>query len=137
MKLCCDTAAEMLIQALAEVVTFDYLQLVAFENDTRTIEWHLLYSHGAIRKVPLADVIVEDTPVEWVHESQQALVTSNWTAETRFAIHAQSLNELGVASTCVLPLSRGQRRLGVLTVGRSRPDAYPEDEVRFLSLMAD
>jgi formate hydrogenlyase transcriptional activator len=133
----CDTAAEMLIQALAEVVTFDYLQLVAFENDSRTIEWHLLYSHGAIQKVPLADVIVEDTPVEWVHKAQQALVTSNWTAETRFAIHAQSLNELGVGSTCVLPLSRGQRRLGVLTVGRSRPDAYPEDEVRFLSLVAD
>ena len=127
----------MLIQALSEVVTFDYLQLVAFENDTRTVGWHLLYSNGAIQNVPLAGVIVEDTPVEWVHESQQALVTQNWTAETRFATHAQSLNELGIASTCVLPLSRGQRRLGVLTVGRSLPDAYPEDEVRFLSLVAD
>ena len=80
---------------------------------------------------------MDDTPVEWVHESQQFLVIADWNKETRFAKHGQSLNELGISSSCVLPLSRGQRRLGVLSVGSSRPQAYPEDEVRFLSLVAD
>ena len=133
----CDTAADVLVQALREVISFDYLQLVAFENDTRTVAWHLLYSNGTRQSVPLADVVVEGTPIEWVHESQRALVTADWNEETRFAKHGESLNELGIAATWVLPLARGQRRLGVLSIGRSRPDAYPEDEVRFLSLVAD
>ncbi len=133
----CDAAGDVLVQALREVVPFDYLQLIAFENDTRTVGWHLLYANGARQRLPLADVVVESTPVEWVHESQQALVTPDWNEETRFAKHGESLNDLGIASTCVLPLARGQRRLGVLSIGRSRSDAYPEDEVRFLSLVAD
>jgi formate hydrogenlyase transcriptional activator len=133
----CDAAAGVLVQSLREVIAFDYLQLISFENDTGTVTWHLLYSNGARQNLPLADVVVDDTPVEWVHESQRALVTADWNEETRFAKHGEYLSELGIASSCVLPLSRGQRRLGVLSVGSSRPQAYPEDEVRFLSLVAD
>src|SRR6267154_3492684 len=133
----CDTAADVLVQALGEVITFDYLQLIAFANDARTVAWQLLYANGARQSPPSADVVLEGTPIEWVHESQQALVIADWNKETRFAKHGQSLNELGISSSCVLPLSRGQRRLGVLSIGSSRPQAYPEDEVRFLSLVAD
>jgi formate hydrogenlyase transcriptional activator len=133
----CDTAADVLLQALREVITFDYLQLVAFENDASTIAWHLLYSDGARQTLSIADAVMEGTPTELVHESQQALVIADWSEETRFAKHAESLNLLGIASTCALPLARGQRRLGVLSMGRSHTDAYPEDEVRFLSLVAD
>src|SRR5712671_7774503 len=43
----CDAAADMLVKTLLEVVPFDYLQLVAFESDTRTVAWHLLYANGA------------------------------------------------------------------------------------------
>src|SRR6266853_3070415 len=133
----CDTAADVLVQALGEVITFDYLQLIALANDARTVTWQLLYANGARQTPPSADVVLEGTPIEWVHESQQALVTADWNEETRFAKHGESLNELGIASTCVLPLARGQRRLGVLSIGRSGSNAYPEDEVRFLSLVAD
>ncbi len=133
----CDTAADVVVQALCEVITFDYLQLITFANDARTVAWQLLYANGARQSPPSADVVLEGTPIEWVHESQQALVTADWKEETRFAKYGESLNELGIASTCVLPLARGQRRLGVLSIGRSDSDAYPEDEVRFLSLVAD
>ena len=133
----CDSAADMLIQALREVITFDYLQLVTFEKDTLRVSWHLLYANGARQSLHLADVVVEDTPIALVHESQQPLVVADWNRETRFKKHAEFLNELGVAATCALPLARGERRLGVLSVGRSRSVSYPEDEIRFLSLVAD
>ena len=133
----CDAAADALLEALQEVVNFDYLQLIAFENDTRAVAWNLLYSNGARQSLPPAEVDVEGSPIDWVYESQQVLVTADWSLETRFRKHGEFLNELGIATTCVLPLARGQRRLGVLSIGRSRPDAYPEDEVRFLSLVAD
>jgi len=133
----CDTAADVLVKTLLEVVPFDYLQLVSFESGTRTVAWHLLYSNGIRRDPPLEDVLVDGTPVEWVHESQQSLITTDWRKEARFPKHGEFLNELGIAATCVLPLARGERRLGVLSIGSSRPYAYPEDEVRFLSLVAD
>jgi len=133
----CDAAADILLKTLLEVVPFDYLQLVAFESDTQTVGWHLLYSNGTRQDVPEADVVLEDTPIAWVHESQQTLVTTDWGAESRFARHGEFLNELGIASTCVLPLARGARRLGALSFGSTLPHAYPEEEVRFLSLVAD
>ncbi len=133
----CDAAADILLKTLLEVVPFDYLQLVAFESDTETVGWHLLYSNGKRHDAPEANVVLEDTPIAWVHESQQTLVTTDWKAEARFVKHGELLNELGIASTCVLPLARGSRRLGALSIGSSRPHAYPEEEVRFLSLVAD
>jgi formate hydrogenlyase transcriptional activator len=133
----CDTAGDMVVQALREVIPFDYLQLVSFESDTRTVSWHLLYANGARQNLHPADVDVEGSPIAWVHESQQPLVTADWIGETRFAKHAEFLNELGIAATCVLPLARGERRLGVLSIGTSRPGAYPEEEVRFLGVVAD
>src|SRR6202166_750398 len=133
----CGAAADMLLKTLLQVVPFDYLQLVAFESDTKTVGWHLLYSNGRRHDVPEANVVLEDTPIAWVHESQQALVTTDWRAEARFAKHGEFLNELGIASTCVLPLARGKRRLGALSIGSTHSHAYPEEEVRFLSLVAD
>ena len=133
----CDAAADMLVKALRGVISFDYLQLVAFENETRTVAWHLLYSNNARQSVSVKEVLIEDTPVEWVHETQQPLVTADWNEETRFQKHGECLSELGIAATCVLPLARGDRRLGVLSIGSIRPYTYPDDEVRFLSLVAD
>src|SRR5580700_10979817 len=87
----CDAAADVLVKQLLEVVPFDYLQLVAFESDTKTVEWHLLYSNGRRHDVPAADLVLQDTPMAWVHESRQALVTPDWREEARFPKHGQFL----------------------------------------------
>jgi GAF domain-containing protein len=129
----CDSATDGVLKTLLEVVPCDYLQVVAFEGETRAVAWHLLYSNGTKHDLPLADVVVDDTPMEWVHGSQQALVTTDWSTEPRFREHGEFLNQLGIASTCTLPLARGERRLGVLSLGSARPHAYPDDEVRLRS----
>src|SRR5258708_11788114 len=90
----CDTTADVLIKTLLEVVPSDYLELIAFESGTTSVVWHLHYSNGARHDRPLAEVVVEGTPVEWVHESQMPLVTMNWSAEPRFTKHGEFLNEL-------------------------------------------
>jgi formate hydrogenlyase transcriptional activator len=133
----CHTAGDVLLEALREVVTFDYLQLVTFENESRTVAWHLLYSNGARQNLHPADVEVEGTPIAWVHDSQQALVIADWNKETRFAKHGEFLNELGILATCALPLVRGDRRLGVISLGTSRAYAYSDEEIRFLAVFAE
>src|SRR5258708_30281958 len=80
----CDAAADTLVKALHEVVPFDYMQLVAFESDAAPVAWHLLYSNGGRQELSLAHVVVRETPVAWVQESQQVLATTGCNGRTRF-----------------------------------------------------
>src|SRR5215467_4580557 len=131
----CETAKAALVNELHEITRCDYLQLVAFERSGAKISWQLLHAHSKIRDdlKPVPD----DALVASVHESQQLLVTPDWQQETRFPEYANLLRKLSISSTCALPLARGQRRLGVLTLGSSLPQAYSEDETRFLLLVAN
>ena len=134
----CDAAADTLVRQLREVTPFHFLHVVAFDKDTNAVCWSLLEFDGERPKKGCHDTAtVEDSPIQWVHESGESLVTLDWSGETRFQKYGAFLAELGIASTCTLPLTRGARRLGVLSLGRSYPNAYDEDELRFLDLVAD
>src|SRR5215472_8089635 len=131
----CETARAALVNELHEITRCDYLQLVAFEQSGATVCWQLLHAHGQNRDD--LNPVLNDTPISWVHESQQLLVTRDWQQEIRFPEYADLLRNLGIASTCTLPLARGQRRLGVVTFGSSVPYAYLDDETRFLAQVAN
>jgi len=139
----CDDAADLLVKELHSVIPFDYLQIVAFEHDTDAIGWHLIYANGRRQPIAFPDAASGATAIRWVYEHQQALVTPDWllnrdrSEDRQFPRHASLVAQLGIASTCTLPLSRGNRRLGVLEVGSALGNAYLEDDVRFLRLAAD
>src|SRR5215469_7291187 len=131
----CETARAALVNELHEITRCDYLQLVAFERSGATISWQLLHAHGKIRDD--LKTVPDDALIASVDDSQQLLVTPDWQQETRFPEYANLLRKLSISSTCALPLARGQRRLGVLTLGSSLPQAYSEDETRFSLLVAN
>jgi formate hydrogenlyase transcriptional activator len=134
----CSTASEMLLTQLREVTPYDCLHLVAFDKETNTPEWDLLEANGQRIEVGFREAFsLDDTPIPSVHQSGQPLVTLDWSRQTRFPKYGAFLTGLGIASTCTLPLIRGPRRLGVLCLGRGYPNAYDEEEVRFLGLVAD
>jgi formate hydrogenlyase transcriptional activator len=133
----CSGATDTLVKQLRDVTPFDSVHLVAFDKETNAQDWWLLEANG--RRIDLSsgcDVSLEDTPIQWVHSSGEPLVTVDWSRETRFQKYGHLLAQLGIASTCTLPLIRGSRRLGVLSLGRSYPNAYDAEEVRFLGLVA-
>lgn len=133
----CETAADVLVSELRKIIAFDYLHVVVFENGAKEVSWRLLYANGERKYAALADSVYQGTTVEWVDESQEALVTADWAEETRFSAHRRFLNELGITSTYTLPLARKHRRLGVVEFGSAVPHAYSEEECRFLDLVAD
>ena len=139
MAICCDcdTAGEVLTRQLHEVASFDYLHLVAFDSATQAVSWELLHANGKTMDVSDRDGFLRDAPTTWVHETQQVLATADWQREADFPSYREFLGHLGIVSTCSLPLVRGKRRLGVLTLGSMHPHAYPEEEARFLRLIAD
>jgi formate hydrogenlyase transcriptional activator len=133
----CDKAAETLTRELRLVIPFDYLHVVAFESGTRTMAWEIIHANGTTLNVSDRDGFLREAPIDWVHESQQSLVTADWREEVSYPSYREFLNQLGIISTCSLPMTRGTRRLGVLSLGSAQPDAYSEDEILFLRLVAD
>jgi formate hydrogenlyase transcriptional activator len=133
----CEAAEQVLAKELHEVASFNYLHLVAFENATSVVSWEVLHVNDRTLDVSDRDGFLRDAPTDWVHESQQVLATADWRQEQRFTGYRVFLDQLGIVSTCSLPLARGARRLGVLTLGSLHPSAYPEEEIRFLRLVAD
>jgi formate hydrogenlyase transcriptional activator len=134
----CSTASEMLVSQLREIVSFDYLHVVVFDKDTGEPCWSLLEANGkriddTSHQIP----IIDDSPIRWVHDSGKRLACMDWSRETRFEAYREFLANLSIVSTCSLALTRGPRRLGVLSFGRRYPNAYDEDELRFLGLVAD
>src|SRR3984893_7688503 len=79
----------------------------------------------------------EETFSWWVYQHQQPLIIPFLDAETRFPAVAEMLKNSGVRSVCVLPLTTVHRRLGGLAVGSLEADAYSNEEVSFLSLVAN
>jgi len=139
MAICCDcdAAAGVLTGQLGTVVDFDYLHLVAFEGTSQAVSWELLHAEGRTLDVSDREGFLREAPTSWVHESQQIMLTADWRQETHFPQYKAFLSQLGIVSTCSLPLVRGERRLGVLTLGSLRSHAYPPDETVFLKLVAD
>ena len=134
----CTAASATLATKLYEVTPFDYLHVVAFDKETNAPCWSMLEVNRtridcAGENVPS----VEDSPIRWAQESGQRLVVLDWSRATRFPEYAQFLATAGIASTCTLPLIRGPRRLGVLCLGRRYPNAYDQEEIGFLGLVAE
>src|ERR1700693_5835509 len=79
----------------------------------------------------------EETFTWWVYQHQQPLIIPSLDTETRFPAVAEMLKNRGVRSVCVLPLTTVHRRLGGLAFGSIEADAYSEEEVNFLSFVAN
>jgi formate hydrogenlyase transcriptional activator len=134
----CNAASQTLVTKLREVTPFDFLHVVAFDKRTNLPCWSLVEANGEKRATASPDTLSsEESAIQWVHESGQPLVIADWSQETRFQKYGLFLANHGIASTCTLPLIRGPRRLGVISLGRSYPNAYDAEEVRFLSLASE
>ncbi|MBV9181146.1 MAG: sigma 54-interacting transcriptional regulator [Acidobacteria bacterium] len=134
----CNSTAACLTSELHSLVKFDYLQVIAFDSDVGTALWQVTEANGKIDIRSISGFSqFADTPTAWVHEHGEAVVTADWCQETRFSRQAQDLPRLGMASSCTLPLVRGERRVGIVTFASSRVDAYPPSEFSFLQLVAD
>ncbi len=133
----CRAFSERFAQEMQRFVSFDYVLVTIFAPGSNTVQWRIFEAMGRPGEVLLPDVAMEDTPSWWVHEHQQPLVIGDWDREEQFPRLREFLKQFGIRSSCVLPLKTGHGRLGTLAVGVSQAYAYSEDEVQFLSLVAD
>jgi formate hydrogenlyase transcriptional activator len=133
----CESFERRFANDLRAVIDFDYLNFVICDEANSTVEWRLFESTVKGTAVLEVDISTDDTASGWVYVHQQLLVIGDWSQESRFPGLKNILSELNIGSTCTLPLTTAHRRFGVIEFGSSRANAYPEEEVNFLSLLAD
>jgi formate hydrogenlyase transcriptional activator len=123
-------------EELRQVVSFDYLDVVLFKENSPSVLWRWRLGFGDADVGEPALALGEATTTGWVYSHQQALVVADWQRETAFPTSRTSLDGIGIRSTCTLPMTTMHRRFGTFEVGSFAPGAYPEEEVQFLSLVA-
>jgi formate hydrogenlyase transcriptional activator len=122
---------------LRNVVKFDSIGIIQYDEEGNEIAWHLAERCKEMKGGPCPDIAREQSIPWWVYQNQQALVIPCFDRETRFPGALNRVRACGIRSGCAFPLTTVHRRLGVLFLGSEESEAYSEDDISFLSLVAD
>jgi formate hydrogenlyase transcriptional activator len=120
---------------LLRVVDFDFVGIARYDETTSRVDWHLSKPGGDIERGTI-DGTKEETVSAWIHQHQKPRIIPFLTPETPLHQRIRECAEEGLRSLYAFPLTCVHQRIGCLFIGSKRPDAYSEDDVRFLSLIA-
>ena len=126
---------ESLARELRSVVEFDVLYCTQY--DPAGAQPAFCVFETPARRIPHPEFEPEETLTAWVYEHQKPLIIPLLERETRFPRVAALLESEGIRSLCALPLRTAHRRLGCFSIGSQQPNAYSQEEIEFLSLVAD
>ncbi len=130
----CHDLFHALADELRKVADFEALYCIHYDESANRIAWLGSRSPNGLHP---PDFPPEEMMTSWIYEHQQPLVIPFLDQETRFPRVTEYLKSQGLQSVCALPLTTVRRRIGSFGFGSKRPDAYSDEEVRFLSLMVD
>jgi len=122
---------------LHRVVQFDGIVVAQYGEASNEILWTACEVCSQQGPVSPPDIPADETITKWVYQRQEPLVIPSLDREKRFPRTIAFLKEKGFQSVCALPLTTVHRRIGSIAIASKHADAYCEEEVRFLSLVAD
>jgi formate hydrogenlyase transcriptional activator len=125
-----------LAERLHRVVEFEYLNLILHDPVRNVMRLHILETEMPRKYGPGSEFPVGETPSGWVWETQQPFILDDIEKETPFPALLQTLRDNEVRSVCSLALTTAQRRLGVMSFGRSTTHTHSQTEVAFLQQVA-
>ena len=128
---------DALVDELHRVIEFDGIGIAQYDESTNTVEWHVSIHCEEPNPVLRDNCLPNETMTCWVFRNQQPLVIPFVGDETRFPDTMEFLKKHKMQSVCMLPLTTVHRRIGSMFLASEHPDAYSDEEVRFLSLVAD
>ena len=130
-----------LFRALAKelrcAVDFDFMGLFFYDETSHTFENPVLETLRGPGVIIPPDFPPEETITWWIYHNQKPVVISSRTEETRFPRMMKIYEQHGVQAACLFPLTTSHRRLGSIGFGLENPRRYSEEEIRYLSLVAD
>jgi formate hydrogenlyase transcriptional activator len=125
-----------LSERLHAVLQFDFLALVLHNPATNSMRLHILETHEPNEAQPTTESSVDSSPSGWVWQNQQPFVTLDTSKETRYPDSMQNLQQKGVYTFALVPLTTAQHRLGAIGFGRYVPQGMGDPEVEFMKRVA-
>ena len=106
--------ARVLGEQLRELISFDHLDLLIFEENSHEIEWH----GWGTEPIAFPDIPVEETSSWHVYQTQEPLHIADWNTDDTFPRLKQLLENGGpkIGSVIRVPLTTAHRRLGALGI---------------------
>jgi formate hydrogenlyase transcriptional activator len=126
-----------LAQELHSLLAFDYVSLFLTDVLGEGPSRYILDVESQSVLTPATEVPLDGTLDSWVLEHQTACSFPLAADLPHFPDLEERLTRLRILSFCAVPLTTPHRRLGTLAVASRKSGAYPEEEKRFLSLVAD
>ena len=106
-----------LAQSLRRVVGFEYLSLILHDPTRNVMRRHALTTTEPRPVEDSPALPIDEDPAGWVWRTQARLVISPLGGETRWPKFIERAREKGLCSVSLVPLSIGERPIGVLAFG--------------------
>jgi formate hydrogenlyase transcriptional activator len=125
-----------LARRLPVVVPFEFIALFLHDTGRNVMRIHMLGNADADSIPPGMEIPVDGSFSGHVFTTQQPVIIGRLEEAERSPIAHSLMQQVGIASFCMLPLTTTLRRLGTIGFGSLRPDAFDSSEVEFLRHVA-
>ena len=125
-----------LAQRLPRVVHVNFVALSLHDPVRNMMRLHTIQANVPADLVGGHEGPVEVTPDGLVWQTQQPVLVPDLAEERRWPKVTQLMNEDGVNSFCVVPLTTAVRRLGAMGFLSVQKEAYGETDLEFLQQVA-
>jgi formate hydrogenlyase transcriptional activator len=128
-----DSLCRALFRSLKRVVNFDFLVLMLHDESSNALRMNAIASADEIEVVdPPSASVDDDNPAVWVWKNQKPLVIPQVEKEDRWPDILGRLWERGIASFIMVPMTTGERRLGILSFGSVTITETSQEEMDFI-----
>ena len=123
-------------ELLHSVLQFDFLGLVLYDPSKDTMRLHILETRENVRPPESNELSMDDTPAGWVWQNQQPFISLDTAKDLRYPLFMQRVQDHGVHTIAIVPLTTAQHRLGAMGFGRYVPQAMTDVEIEFMKRVA-
>jgi formate hydrogenlyase transcriptional activator len=121
-----------LARRLPRVIPVNFIGLSLYDPAREVMRLHTLQANVPADIVGGHETRLADTPAGLVWDRQQPLLIPDLAAESRWPTVLRLMQEDGVKSSCLVPLSSALRKLGVLEFSSQQLGAYGESDLGLL-----
>src|SRR5438309_6869007 len=121
-----------LAHRLPRVVEVNFVALSLHDPARNVMRLHTIQANVPADIVGGHECPVEDSPGGLVWQTQQPLLVPDLAEERRWPSVTGLMQEDGINSFCVVPLTTAVRRVGAMGFASLKKEAYGEEDVEFL-----
>ncbi|MGP0593491.1 sigma 54-interacting transcriptional regulator [Nitrospira sp. T9] len=130
------TLLQDLAQRLPRIVPLNFIGLALHRPERNTIQDYIIQANIPADIQGGKEWALDAHPSGWVWQTQQPLIISDLTQDSRFPTVLPLMLEDGVQSICTVPLTTALRRLGALDFASVEKGTYQDSELTFLLQVA-